>query len=225
LQSNKSIDPSRIGLIGHSEGGYVIAMLASMKLEMAFAVLLGAPGMPFGDVMMASSLAEYTRDGVPKAFVDRNMEYFSNCFSLIKTTVDVQELQKKVRAEYNRLYLNTDLYDKKDIDYMIEKFSLPWFRYLIAYQPEKDYESIRCPVLALNGGLDYQVTAKENLATLGSAFQKGGNTDYTLADMPGLNHMFQDAHTGKQSEYGEIEETFSPAALRTILKWIGQKAG
>ena len=38
--------------------------------------------------------------------------------------------------------------------------------------------------------------------------------------MPGLNHLFQASESGSPSEYGVIQETFSPEALNKILTWI-----
>ncbi len=46
------------------------------------------------------------------------------------------------------------------------------------------------------------------------------NPDVTTIEVPGLNHLFQTATTGAPSEYGEIEETFAPAALDEISNWI-----
>ena len=36
----------------------------------------------------------------------------------------------------------------------------------------------------------------------------------------GLNHLFQDAKTGAPGEYGEIEETLAPSALKMIVDWV-----
>jgi hypothetical protein len=41
--------------------------------------------------------------------------------------------------------------------------------------------------------------------------------------MPGLNHLFQTAKTGMPAEYGAIEETFAPAALDRISRWIASQ--
>jgi hypothetical protein len=38
--------------------------------------------------------------------------------------------------------------------------------------------------------------------------------------LPGLNHLLQDARTGSPSEYNDIEETMSPAALQMIVDWV-----
>ncbi len=46
------------------------------------------------------------------------------------------------------------------------------------------------------------------------------NAEATVSEFDGLNHLFQTAETGAVSEYGRIEETFSPAAIDLIAGWI-----
>ena len=48
----------------------------------------------------------------------------------------------------------------------------------------------------------------------------GGNRDFAVRELPGLNHLFQTATTGAPSEYATIEETFAPAAMDTIVQWV-----
>ena len=74
--------------------------------------------------------------------------------------------------------------------------------------------------LALNGALDKQVLPPDNLPAIEQALREGGNTHFTIKELPGLNHLFQTAKTGNEDEYGKIEETMSPLALDTIAKWI-----
>lgn len=76
------------------------------------------------------------------------------------------------------------------------------------------------PVLAINGENDLQVPPKDNLSAIETALKKAGNKNFETKLLPGLNHLFQTSSTGKVSEYGQIEETFSPMALETMLNWI-----
>jgi fermentation-respiration switch protein FrsA (DUF1100 family) len=81
------------------------------------------------------------------------------------------------------------------------------------------------PVLALNGTLDLQVSAEQNLPAIEAALARSGNTDVTIQRLDRLNHLFQTADTGQVSEYGQIEETFSPEALAIISDWLSQRVG
>jgi len=83
---------------------------------------------------------------------------------------------------------------------------------------------VKCPVLAINGEKDLQVSPKENLSAIEEALKTGGNQNYTIKELPGLNHLFQTAQTGLSSEYAKIEETISPIALKIIGDWISEQA-
>ena len=77
-----------------------------------------------------------------------------------------------------------------------------------------------CPVLAVYGEKDSQVPAGENLPAVRQAIRFGSNMNFTIKELPGLNHLLQTAETGYASEYGNIEDTISPKALKIIRDWI-----
>jgi fermentation-respiration switch protein FrsA (DUF1100 family) len=95
-----------------------------------------------------------------------------------------------------------------------------WFRFFLIYNPADDFARITKTVLALNGEKDLQVPPKENLAAIDAALKKAGNKNFKTMELPGLNHLFQTAKTGAPSEYGVIEETFSPDVLKIMAEWI-----
>jgi fermentation-respiration switch protein FrsA (DUF1100 family) len=95
-----------------------------------------------------------------------------------------------------------------------------WFRYFITTDPSTFWKKVECPVLALNGEKDLQVAAHENLPAIEKALKSGGNKNIKIVKLPGLNHLFQNCKTGLPGEYGSIEETFSPEALKIIADWI-----
>ena len=94
----------------------------------------------------------------------------------------------------------------------------PWLRYFLAYNPQPALEALAIPVLALIGDLDLQVSAELNIPALEAAL--AGNSDATVTELDGLNHLFQTAITGAVSEYGQIEETFAPEAMELVSEWI-----
>ncbi len=98
----------------------------------------------------------------------------------------------------------------------------PWFRFFIDYDPRPALRKVRCPVLALNGDKDVEVVARENLPAIEKALKEGGNKDFTVLALPGLNHMFQTCKTGAGSESITIEETLAPVALKTVGDWIAR---
>jgi fermentation-respiration switch protein FrsA (DUF1100 family) len=106
------------------------------------------------------------------------------------------------------------------LDYEIRRDLSPWWHFALSYQPGKTLAQIKCPVLAINGTKDTQVSPEKNLAAIKEALIKGGNQNFQVKELPGLNHLFQTAKTGSEYEYGTIEETMSPDVLSLITQWI-----
>jgi len=100
----------------------------------------------------------------------------------------------------------------------VQEMANDWFRYLLQYQPAAFLSRIHVTILALNGALDRQVPADENLSAIKTALAH--NADVTIRKLDGLNHLFQTARTGAIGEYADIEETLSPVVLNIVTEWI-----
>src|SRR5262249_54087986 len=96
----------------------------------------------------------------------------------------------------------------------LQAAGLDWYRFFLTYDPVPALRKVRVPVLALNGSLDLQVPASQNLPPIRAAL--ANNRDATVMEMAGLNHLFQHARTGAPKEYGAIEETLAPELLQTL---------
>lgn len=91
----------------------------------------------------------------------------------------------------------------------------PWLAYFLEYDPSHDIGNTACPVLALYGDKDRQVSVKLNK----DAFVRL-QPDAQVIVFPDLNHLMQHCKTGKPDEYYKIEETISPEVLSEIARFI-----
>jgi len=98
--------------------------------------------------------------------------------------------------------------------------SSPWFRSFLAYDPAPALSRLTVPTLALNGSLDLQVPAADDLPVMRALLKD--NHQARIVELAGLNHLFQRAQTGSPAEYGRITQTFDPDALDTVATWIVQ---
>jgi len=137
-----------------------------------------------------------------------------------KFTSIITEFFKGLSEEEKKI---TEISEENLEDYIHNKFRRlhsPWFRFYLPFDPGTVLQKVTCPVLAVNGEKDVQVRPKENLQAITRALKAGGNKNYTVKELPNLNHLLQTAETGEISEYGKIEETMSPIALQIISDWI-----
>jgi pimeloyl-ACP methyl ester carboxylesterase len=230
LKGRKDIDPKRIGLVGHSEGGIIGPMVAAQSKDVAFVVMLAGTGYRGDRIIVEQMKLEEEVDGVPAAKVERDARQFEKEISIVESGADSSAIAGQLRdylsstySEWGAEFKKNGVDSTKVIEAQIQSLNSAWFRYFLTYDPARTLERVKCPVLAMDGTLDLQVPGKENLDAIEKALKRGGNKDYTIKLMPGLNHLFQDAKTGSEKEYAQIEETFSPAALKVMGDWIVEK--
>lgn len=223
LQQRSDIPEDKIGLIGHSEGGMIAPMLASERDDLAYLILLAAPGVPVTDLMAEQKYLIAKSNGTDEvtAAAQRVKDLALNQ-SMVKWIAE-GDLTAKLTA-YFEAELSPQFESPEQVEQMVEKnvklMDTPWFRYFIAFKPAQFLKRVKTPVLALNGEHDVQVAAASNLVGVEKALTKANNKDVTILSLPKLNHMFQTSSTGAISEYININETFSPVALDAMINWL-----
>lgn len=241
LQSQQSINPKRIGLIGHSEGGLIAPVVAVNNEEVAYSVLMAGPGISGMDISLTQTETLLSASGLSEAAVAAGVSLTRASVEALSQASSTKDSGKNDRTKQDRATKNMiqSSYDQawgklsqpvKDeltqegnyelSEQHFKQLMSPWYRYFAFHQPKVWLEKVKSPVLAINGDKDLQVLADLNLTAIEQALKTGGNTHYTITKLPGLNHLFQEAETGRIEEYAKIEQTFSPIALNIISEWI-----
>lgn len=228
ILSHPDLKNMTIGLIGHSEGGMIAPMIASRNPNVKFIVSMAGPGIPIVQLYTQQLGEIMKQSGLSTTLAAQKIATNLKVFTAMKDTktLPLQQAATEVEGVLRKeLSLQTD--DKPDsaateaiVKQTIDAFKTPWFRYFIAFDPTDYLTRTTCPVLAINGTLDYQVAAKENLAGIKAGLEKAGNKNFEIVPLEGLNHLFQKAITGAGAEYSTIEETINPAALEKVSAWI-----
>jgi len=217
LKTRPEIDPCKIGLIGHSEGGIVAPIVAARDREVAFIVMMAGSGVPGDQVLPAQIQAIEEASGKNHADAAKDAAQERRLIALVETEKDQAVLEKELRET-----MAGDVPDAM-IGAQIKELSSPWFRYFMTYDPATALRKVTCPVLAINGEKDTQVLPQQNLPAIRAALEQAGNKHFEIDELPGLNHLFQTATTGVPAEYAQIEETISPGALEKMASWILQQ--
>jgi uncharacterized protein len=219
LKTRKEIDAKKIGLIGHSEGGLIAPLVATHSSDVAWIVLLAGPGLKGEDTLLLQSELILRVAGVNDAEVARTLAFNKRTYALVREEKDPAALEAKL-SELVRNTSTGAALPPAAVQSQVRMMVSPWFRFYLDYDPVPALQKTACPVLALNGEKDLQISPKENLSKMQKALQDGGNKDFQATELPGLNHLFQHAPTGSPTEYGGIEETMAPLALNAVSEWI-----
>ncbi|MGD0581727.1 MAG: alpha/beta fold hydrolase [Bacteroidales bacterium] len=226
LKNNQKINPNAIGLMGHSEGGLIAPMVASAEPDIAFIVSLSGPGVD-GEQIILRQAADIGRlSGLSEEKIQEAHDINKALYAVVKSEKDDQKAEALVLDTYRKMLTDLKLSDDQ-VETAVSKLQrefgarvYPWFRYFISTDAADYWKKVKCPVLALNGEKDLQVSADVNLPAIEAALRSSGNNNVKTVRLPGLNHLYQHCTTGLPSEYNKIEETFSPEALKIISDWI-----
>jgi hypothetical protein len=230
LRSRPEVAWRRIGLLGHSEGGLVAPLAASRSSDVRFLVLLAAPGVPGRELLPVQTRRIALATGVPQSTVERQVALLEEGLALLTSGVgDAAARRGLLDVARRQLELAggrpgdavTDASIAQEVDLMLT----PWFRFFLSHDPREALRRVEVPVLAIQGGLDLQVDAEQNLPQVRAALAEGGNRDVTIQRLPGLNHLLQTAGSGAPSEYFQIDETLAPQVLDLVSRWIVERFG
>lgn len=217
LKTQPQIDARRIGVLGHSEGGVIAPAVAASDSSVAFVVMIAGPCIRGDRLFVLQSAMTAKAYGAPDDYIARRRLFDTELYSAIIAASSESAARDRAKALVAQGVADK-LVDATEAESLAEDDTTPWERYFLAYDPAPTLSRLTVPMLVLNGSLDVQVPAKENLATARHALKS--NPSATVIELPGMNHLLQDAKSGAPSEYNEIEESMSPTALKIITGWL-----
>ncbi|HKF55999.1 MAG TPA: alpha/beta fold hydrolase [Blastocatellia bacterium] len=195
LRTRTEIDPARIALVGHSEGGIIAPMVAASDPRIAAIVLMAGSAKRGYEITM-----------------------FQQKAALAELKLSEEEKNKKIAQQ--RELIDTVI-SGGDTSKLPAQARLPWVKEFWSYDPLPTIRKVHQPILILQGELDQQVTA-DQAPMLEKAAREAGNKDVTMRVFPGLNHLFLPSKTGALSEYASLSVTnLGDDFLKALTDWMG----
>lgn len=209
LKTCAEIDSSRIGLLGHSEGGTIAFIVTSQRPgDVSFVVSLAGMLVKGKELMKSQNRMFAELAGQP--LTAEMEETVSAIFEAIDTIDDVDALQDRLRS------LMAGLHEPDEVEASVKQMTSPWYMSFVRLDPARYISTVKCPVLALNGEWDVQVEADMNLRSVKSLLPGCETKSYAQ-----MNHLFQELQSKSQSfSYGSISQTISPTVLNDVASWI-----
>ncbi len=200
---------SKVGVLGHSEGGSIALMLAA-EGKADFAVSLAGMVVSGAETLLWQNRRALEQAGIDKLDTDSYCRLLSEAYTSVTDGLPLPSPDKY------------GLPDNLKQNYMAASAQLntPYLKYFLALNVSSILDQIKVPVMALNGNRDTQVECTRNLGALRAGLPDG--RDNVIEEKAGLNHLFQHCRTGEASEYKTIEETFSPEVLAQIAGWVAE---
>jgi uncharacterized protein len=195
LRSRSDIDPDRIALIGHSEGGTTATIIASEDSKIAAIVLLaGAIGVNLEQVLLEQTIYKQALERLTNP-QDRGK--YPQIVRWLMTQIGEAKAGKADSAP-------TDLRE--------------YIRQHLALNQAEIYKRVQCPALILQGERDSLVLAHHAVAAA-RALADAGNKQVSVRIFPNLSHIFTPSPLDR-SLPAEKKNEISPEELETVQKWV-----
>ena len=199
LAKRKDIDPRRITVAGHSEGGAVAMLAAAREKQIGSLVLIAAPGTPGSELILEQQRHILDLMKVPDTERQSKIELQERIQDAVVTDTGWESIPPELRSQADST----------------------WFRSLLLFDPAKVVPKIKQPILIIQGDLDRQVFSHhaDRLAALARARKKAAPVE--VLHLPDINHLLAPAETGEVSEYGALpQKAITPAVAKAIVDWL-----
>lgn len=201
LADRKDVDPKRIAVIGHSEGGLVALMAAAKDKKIAAVGLLSTPGITGADVVLAQQRHLLDRTKLTAEEKLTKVEEQKKIHEAVITGKGLELLPPGVRRSVDN----------------------PEFQGILTSDPAKLVPPVRQPLLIVQGALDTQVEPR-NADLLEALARKRKNAPAVdVVKLSGINHLLVPATTGEVSEYADIKDKHvSGAVTEAMVTWLNK---
>ena len=220
LQNEACIDAACIGFIGHSEGGLIAPIAASLENSgVGYIIALAGPGISGGAILIQQA-EDFHKKKTDVAFTREWLQALSN-------EVDRDKRRELLRETAIGIYGRFSVINRLKVRLAAPLLCSPWYYEFLRSEPAVFWKKVSCPIFALFGENDVQVHAKENSEAMRAALEEGGNTRYSIKIVEGANHLFQRsglpvAQSLRQlyMEYYKTSETIAEDVLQDMAAWI-----
>ncbi|MQY25497.1 alpha/beta hydrolase family protein [Nocardia aurantia] len=217
LRGRADIDAAHIGLLGHSEGGYLAPLVAARANSgVAFVILMAGPAVAGAEVLLEQNELIAAAAGMGREAIHHQLEFVGTLTTLVRAG-DLDAARDLFRDHTATLTPGREQ-PADALDY----YTSTNFRSFLNYDPGPALSALRIPVLAFFGSKDLQVPPAQSEPPMRRYL--GADPDAEVRVFDGLNHLMQPAGTGAVSEYGSIDTTIDPAVLDHVTAWLAARA-
>ena len=189
LVDHPSIDPSRIGLWGISQAGWVIPLAIEQSEDVAFMILVSGSAEDSIEQMAYQVRQKVICSGGSEEQAALVEQYWSQRAKADSYDQYVQAMEVLLDIPQVKHYIESEIAEEKDW----EPRPRDWDSFI---DPMDSIEHTTIPMLVFYGELDKNIDPVQGAEAYEAALQKVGNQDYQIVVIPGVAHTLTPAKTG-----------------------------
>ncbi len=217
LRRTPEVDPDRIALFGHSEGGHISADLAATDPRIAACVMLTPSGAPEQEIFATDLFRLARAVGGRPLWPEQSLRLAFDLSEAGRTAATGPEAVARTRAILAR-EAEAGRFPAAQVERRAALAGSPWQRHWWTYDHTQSLARLVCPTLAMFAGRDLQTPPEHHAPRVRAAL--AGKPGACILELSGLNHFLQPAITGAHSEYAAIPQTVAPEAIGAVCGWL-----
>lgn len=210
MAGHPELDAEKLGVWGHSQGGWLVQMLASRRPDLSFAICNSGPTIGIEEQDLYGCAHTMRAGGHPQDEVERALAFIGALHAEANGGAEYADVERRLltaaRGQPWYGYLTVD-----------DESEWKFLRKVVTerYDPVEALCRIHSPYLAVYGGLDLLVPAWESARVSGDALVVAGNEDATIVIFPRGNHRIQEPDTGR----------LASGYLDLVTGWAARRVG
>jgi uncharacterized protein len=199
LSDRRDVDPKRIAIVGHSEGGAVALIAATKEKRVAAIGLIAANGVTGSDLILAQQQHQLNRSTFSPEEKQAKIDLQKRIHEAVLTGKGWDQLPPELRKQVD----NSE------------------FQSILQNDPARIMPDVRQPLLIVQGELDTQVEPSNADRLEALARSRKNAPPVEVVKVPGVNHLLVPATTGEVDEYGKLSDKHvSPLVTEALAAWL-----
>jgi uncharacterized protein len=219
LRDRSDVDADRVGFWGISQGGIIEPIAAEKAGRMAFFINVSGAVINTNEQEIQRTELELRADGFPPEDIREAVHLQRVKFRYACKRDNWDEYEAALRSAQGKPWLPDPYIGPPD-----SKSSSAWDFWKCGVEPGRFWESVRAPVLYIQGEFETNSNPQDNLARLQQAMQVAGNRRFQHKLMPGADHSMFKATKGGEKEQPFLN-TFVPGYFELNTDWAKCQIG
>jgi len=184
LRSNSHIDSDNVGLLGVSQGGWVISMVSQLNNNIAFAIAVTGGGAAPYETEMFAVKKRLTHEGISQIDQDKALAIFGSYFDFLGNGEGREKLTQSIIDSKDEQWIGVL---NLELPLSTEEERIPW-QWVSTYDPVSDISKMKFPVLVVLGGRDFLSSTELALKGWTEGLEIAKNKNYTIKIYPEAGH-------------------------------------
>ena len=221
LKQRRDINPRQIGLYGDSQTAWIAPLAATLSPDVAFLILRVPSALPVTENILYEIESMLRRDNFSEADITKALALRQLIHRTILTNTEWENLKTEIDKSKDEKwfpYVRAGWFPSLKIP--PDEAAAKGLRDPLTYDPLPILQTVRVPVLALNGELDEAVPTKSSVPIMEAAFRKAGNKDFTVIVLPKAGHNFLETDRPYGAEEFVRKKRYVSGYWDTLAAWL-----